>query len=94
MIIDRELPDAATETLLVLDATTGQNGLMQAKRSFKRDGGADGHRPDQARRNGQGRHRHRHRAASCRSPVKFVGVGEGADDLRPFDAREFLQELF
>ena len=60
-------PDAARETLLVLDATTGQNGLIQA-RTVQGDGGAYRHRPHQAGRHRQGRHRHRHRpgAAACR----------------------------
>ena len=91
-IIDREVPDAAKETLLVLDATTGQNGLIQA-RTFKGDGGADGHRPDEDGRNGQGRHRHRHRAGAA-DAGEVRRRRRGADDLRPFDAREFLQELF
>ncbi len=68
-IIDRECPGCDRETLLVLDATTGQNGLIQA-RTFKGDGGTDGHRPDQAGRHRQGRHRHRHRpGAGCTCEV-------------------------
>ena len=57
-IIDRELPEADKEVLLVLDATTGQNGLLQAKQ-FKEIAGVTGHGPHQAGRHGQGRHCHR-----------------------------------
>ena len=86
-IIDRELPDAGRETLLVLDATTGQNGLIQA-RSFKETAGLtgivltklDGTVIAIARELGV--------------PVKFVGVGEGVDDLKPFDPEEFVNDLF
>ena len=58
-IIDRECPGCDRETLLVLDATTGQNGLIQA-RHVQGGGRADGHRPHQAGRHRQGRHRHCH----------------------------------
>ena len=91
-IIDRELPDAAKETLLVLDATTGQNGLIQA-RTFKETAGLTGivlTKMDGTAKGGIVIAI----AQELQTPVKFVGVGEGADDLRPFDAREFLQELF
>ena len=91
-IIDRELPDAGRETLLVLDATTGQNGLIQA-RSFKETAGLTGivlTKLDGTAKGGIVIAI----AQELQTPVKFVGVGEGADDLRPFDAREFLQELF
>ena len=66
-IIDRELPEAGRETLLVLDATTGQNGLIQA-RQLQGDGGPNGHRAYQAGRHGQGWYRYRHRQGSwaCR----------------------------
>ena len=59
-VVDRELPGCDRETLLVLDATTGQNGLIQAKQ-FKEAAGHHRHRPDQAGRLGQGRHCHCHR---------------------------------
>ena len=91
-IIDRETPDAAKETLLVLDATTGQNGLIQA-RTFKETAGLTGivlTKMDGTAKGGIVIAI----AQELQTPVKFVGVGEGADDLRPFDAREFLQELF
>lgn len=91
-IIDREVPDAAKETLLVLDATTGQNGLIQA-RTFKETAGLTGivlTKMDGTAKGGIVIAI----AQELQTPVKFVGVGEGADDLRPFDAREFLQELF
>ena len=91
-IIDREVPDAAKETLLVLDATTGQNGLIQA-RTFKETAGLTGivlTKMDGTAKGGIVIAI----AQELQTPVKFVGVGEGADDQRPFDAREFLQELF
>ena len=91
-IIDREVPDAAKETLLVLDATTGQNGLIQA-RTFKETAGLTGivlTKMDGTAKGGIGIAI----AQELQTPVKVVGGGEGADDLRPFDAREFLQELF
>lgn len=91
-IIDREVPDAAKETLLVLDATTGQNGLIQA-RTFKETAGLTGivlTKMDGTAKGGIVIAI----AQELQTPVKFVGVGEGVDDLRPFDAREFLQELF
>ena len=91
-IIDREVPDAAKETLLVLDATTGQNGLIQA-RTFKETAGLTGivlTKMDGTAKGGIVIAI----AQELQTPVKFVGVGEGADDLRPFAAREFLQELF
>ena len=91
-IIDRECPDSVCETLLVLDATTGQNGLVQA-RTFKETAGLTGivlTKMDGTAKGGIVIAI----AQELQTPVKFVGVGEGADDLRPFDAREFLQELF
>jgi fused signal recognition particle receptor len=90
-IIGRELPDADVETLLVLDATTGQNGLLQAK-SFleaadltgivltKLDGTAKGGIVFAV-------------AEELGLPVKFVGVGEQIDDLMPFDAERFVAAL-
>ncbi len=91
-IIDRELPEAGKETLLVLDATTGQNGLIQA-RSFKETAGLTGivlTKLDGTAKGGIV-------IAIARElgvPVKFVGVGEGIDDLKPFDPVEFVNDLF
>ncbi len=91
-IIDRELPEADVETLMVLDATTGQNGLIQAKQFMesanltgivltKLDGTAKGGIVFAI-------------ANECRLPVKYVGIGEGIDDLIPFDAESFVEALF
>ena len=91
-IIDRELPEADVETLMVLDATTGQNGLIQAKQFLetagltgivltKLDGTAKGGIVFAI-------------ANELKLPVKFVGVGEGIDDLIPFDANNFVTALF
>ena len=91
-IIDRETPDAAKETLLVLDATTGQNGLIQT-RQFKETAGLTGiilTKLDGTAKGGIVIAI----AQELQVPVKFVGVGEGIDDLRPFDAKEFTKELF
>ena len=91
-VIDRETPDAAKETLLVLDATTGQNGLIQA-RQFKETAGLTGiilTKLDGTAKGGIVIAI----AQELQVPVKFVGVGEGIDDLRPFDAKEFTKELF
>ena len=91
-IIDRELPEAGRESLLVLDATTGQNGLIQA-RSFKETAGLTGivlTKLDGTAKGGIV-------IAIARElgvPVKFVGVGEGIDDLKPFDPEEFVNDLF
>lgn len=91
-IIDREYPDAHRETLVVLDATTGQNALVQAKEFSevakitgivltKMDGTAKGGI-----------------AVAIQSelsvPVKYIGVGETIDDLQKFDADEFVNALF
>ena len=90
-IVSRELPDAAKEVLLVLDGTTGQNGLIQA-RQFKEiagvtavavtklDGTAKGGIVIAV-------------SDTLQIPVKFVGVGEQADDLMPFVARDFVDAL-
>ena len=91
-IIDRECPDSSCETLLVLDATTGQNGLIQA-RQFKETAGLTGiilTKLDGTAKGGIVVAI----AQELQVPVKFVGVGEGIDDLRPFDAGEFTKELF
>ena len=90
-IVGRELPDAAKEVLLVLDGTTGQNGLIQAKQFkeiagvtamavTKLDGTAKGGIVIAV-------------ADSLQIPVKFVGVGEKAEDLMPFEAKEFVEAL-
>lgn len=91
-IITRELPDADVETLMVLDATTGQNGLIQAKQFLetagltgivltKLDGTAKGGIVFAI-------------ANELKLPVKYVGVGEGVDDLIPFEAEDFVKALF
>ena len=91
-VIGRELPDAAKETLLVLDATTGQNAVYQAK-EFKEaskitglvltklDGTAKGGIVISIKK-------------ELGIPVKFIGVGEQIDDMRPFDSKEFAGALF
>ena len=91
-VVSRELPEADIETLMVLDATTGQNGLIQAKQFLetagitgivltKLDGTAKGGIVFAI-------------AHELKLPVKFVGVGEGMDDLIPFDPKEFVEALF
>ena len=91
-VIKRELPEADVETLMVLDATTGQNGLIQAKQFLetsgltgivltKLDGTAKGGIVFAI-------------ANELKLPVKFVGVGEGIDDLIPFDGDSFVEALF
>ena len=90
-IIDRELPDADKEVLLVIDGTTGQNGLMQAKQFqeiagvtgmvlTKLDGTAKGGIVIAV-------------ADALQIPVRYIGVGEGIDDLMPFEARSFVDAL-
>ena len=90
-IVERELPQAAKEVLLVLDGTTGQNGLIQAKQFkeiagvtaialTKLDGTAKGGIVIAV-------------ANTLQIPVKFVGVGEQADDLMPFEAAPFVEAL-
>ena len=90
-IIDRELPDAAKETLLVLDATTGQNGLQQAK-VFCETAGLTGIILTKLDGTAKG--------GICVAiaqelgvPVKYVGLGEGIDDLQPFNAEEYVKAL-
>jgi fused signal recognition particle receptor len=90
-VIDRECPDCARETLLVLDATTGQNGLIQAKQ-FQQSAGITGivlTKLDGTAKGGIVIAI----AKELGVPVKFVGVGEGVDDLQPFDPHEFTQAL-
>ena len=90
-IIDRECPGCARETLLVLDATTGQNGLIQA-RTFQETAGLTGivlTKLDGTAKGGIV-------IAIARElgvPVKFAGVGEGIDDLKPFDARSYVEAI-
>ena len=90
-IVNRELPEASKEVLLVLDGTTGQNGLIQAKQFkeiagvtaialTKLDGTAKGGIVIAV-------------ADALQIPVKFVGVGEKAEDLMPFEARPFVDAL-
>jgi fused signal recognition particle receptor len=90
-VIERRLPGAPHETLLVVDATTGQNGLQQARlfreavdvtgvALTKLDGSAKGGVALAI-------------AHELGLPVKLVGVGEGLDDLRPFDARDYANAL-
>lgn len=90
-IIDRECPDAARETLLVLDATTGQNGLVQAK-TFQEAAGLTGivlTKLDGTAKGGIAVAI----AKELNLPVKFAGLGEGIDDLRPFDSEEYAQAI-
>ena len=91
-VIDRELPDADKEFLLVLDATTGQNAVNQAQ-EFSKATGISGivlTKLDGTARGGvvlaikEG----------LKIPVKFIGVGEKVDDLQPFDADDFTKALF
>jgi len=90
-IIDRELPDADRETLLVLDATTGQNGLIQAKQ-FKESAGITGIVLTKLDGTAKGGIVFAI-AAELDIPVKYIGVGEKAEDLLTFDAREFVEAL-
>ena len=91
-IIDREYPEAEMRCMLVLDATTGQNGIQQAKQFkeaaeiggiilTKLDGTAKGGVAIAIRR-------------ELNVPVWYIGVGEGIDDLQAFDAKEFVNALF
>ena len=91
-VIDRELPGAARENLLVLDATTGQNAISQAK-EFKNAAALTGlilNKMDGTAKGGI--------VLSIRQelniPVKFIGVGEKLDDMQAFDHKEFVDALF
>ena len=91
-VISRELPDASRENLLVLDATTGQNAILQAK-EFSRAAEITGlvlNKLDGTAKGGI--------VLSIRTelglPVKFIGVGEKIDDMQEFDAEEFVTALF
>ena len=91
-VLARELPESSRETLLVLDASTGQNALMQAKEFTKAaeitgivltklDGTAKGGVVFAVKR-------------ELGIPVKFIGVGEGAEDLQPFSGADFVRAMF
>ncbi len=91
-VIDRELPSAARENLLVLDATTGQNAILQAK-EFRNAASITGlilNKLDGTAKGGI--------VISIKKeldiPVKFVGVGEKIDDMQEFDSKEFIEALF
>ena len=91
-VIDRELPDASKEVLLVLDATTGQNAVNQA-REFMQAAGITGivlTKLDGTARGGI--------IIAIKEelglPVKYIGVGEQIDDLQPFDPKQFVDALF
>lgn len=91
-IIDRELPDCDKEVLLVLDATTGQNAVNQAK-EFKNAANITGivlTKLDGTAKGGVVLAVREH----LDLPVKFIGVGEQVDDLQPFDADDFAKALF
>ena len=90
-VVDRELPGCDRETLLVLDATTGQNGLIQAKQ-FKETAGITGivlTKLDGSAKGGIVIAI----AQELQVPVKYIGVGEGIDDLMPFEAEAFVEAL-
>ena len=90
-VVDRELPGCDRETLLVLDATTGQNGLIQAKQ-FKEAAGITGivlTKLDGSAKGGIVIAI----AQELQVPVKYIGVGEGIDDLMPFEAEAFVNAL-
>lgn len=91
-VIDRELPGASRENLLVLDATTGQNAIIQAK-EFSKAASITGitlNKLDGTAKGGI--------VISIKKelgiPVKFIGVGEKIDDMREFDAHDFVEALF
>ena len=90
-VIDRELPDADRETLLVLDATTGQNGLIQAKQ-FKETAGLTGIVLTKLDGTAKGGIVFAI-ANELKLPVKFIGVGEKAEDLLVFEPRDFVNAL-
>ncbi len=90
-VIDRELPDADRETLLVIDATTGQNGLIQA-REFKDAAGITGIVLTKLDGTAKGGIVFAI-ADQLGVPVKYIGVGEQADDLLEFNARDFVEVL-
>lgn len=91
-VVHRELPEADIETLMVLDATTGQNGLIQAKQ-FSETAGITGIVLTKLDGTAKGGIVFAI-ANELKLPVKFVGVGEGVDDLIPFNSKEFVEALF
>ena len=91
-VISRELPNASRENLLVLDATTGQNAILQAK-EFKNAADITGlvlNKLDGTAKGGIVLSIKRELGI----PVKFIGVGEKIDDMQPFDSEEFISALF
>ena len=91
-VIDREYPEATVRCLLVVDATTGQNGLQQA-RAFREAAGINGivlTKLDGTAKGGIAFGIVR----ELKTPVMYVGVGEGIEDLQAFDAKEFVEALF
>ena len=91
-IVSRDFPEAKMHALLVIDATTGQNGLSQA-RVFRDVADLDGiilTKLDGTAKGGI--------AMAIRSelglPVRYIGVGEGLDDMQPFDAKEYIEAIF
>ena len=91
-VIDREYPEARVRCLLVVDATTGQNGLQQA-RAFREAAGINGivlTKLDCTAKGGIAFGIVR----ELKTPVMYVGVGEGIEDLQAFDAKEFVEALF
>ena len=91
-VIDREYPEATVRCLLVVDATTGQNGLQQA-RAFREAAGINGivlTKLDGTAKGGIAFGIVR----ELKTPVMYVGVGEGIEDLQAFDAKEFVDALF
>ena len=90
-VISKQMPDAPHETLLTVDATTGQNGLRQAK-LFAEAVDVDGivlTKLDGTAKGGIALAI----ANELGIPVKLIGIGEGLDDLRPFDADDFARAL-
>jgi fused signal recognition particle receptor len=91
-VVGREVPGAPHEVLLVLDATVGQNGLVQA-REFMAASGANGivlTKLDGTAKGGVAIAI----AHELKLPIRFVGVGEGVDDLLPFDAAAYVDAIF
>ena len=91
-VIDREYPEATVRCLLVVDATTGQNGLQQA-RAFREAAGINGivlTKLDGTAKGGIAFGIVR----ELKTPVMYVGLGEGIEDLQAFDAKEFVEALF
>jgi fused signal recognition particle receptor len=91
-VVSREIPGAPHEVLLVLDATVGQNGLVQA-REFMSVGGVNGlilTKLDGTAKGGVAVAI----AHELKLPIRFIGVGEGVDDLVPFDPDDYVKALF